>query len=233
MEMQVPNHLAVVLDGNRRWARAHDMQPWMGHKYGAEKVDKLFDWCLQLNIPQLSIWVGSTENLTNRSRKEVKELLKVYYDYCKNWENKQPLLDKYEVRVRFIGDLNRLPKKLLRIMGKLMQRTANHQKKILNVMINYGGKLELLDIMKKIAAKAIKVGRVQITERDIEGNLWLQSPVDLIVRTGGHSRLSNFCLWQAAYAEIYVTDTLWPDFTKRELVKAIKWYNQTQRNFGR
>jgi len=231
--MPVPNHLAVVLDGNRRWAKAHGMLPWMGHRYGAETVEKLFDWYLELNVPQLSIWVGSTENLTNRPRREVKELLKVYYDFCKTWENKQPLLDKYEVRVRFIGDLSRLPKRLLKIMGRLMQRTAKHQKKFLNVMINYGGKTELLHVMKKIAAKIIKAGKVQVTEKDVEGSLWVQSPVDLIIRTGGHSRLSNFFLWQAAYAEIYVTDTLWPDFTKRELIKAIKWFNGTKRNFGR
>lgn len=231
--MQVPNHLAVVLDGNRRWAQAHGMMPWEGHRYGAQKVEKLFDWCLEMNIPQLSIWVGSTENLTKRSRREVKELLKVYYNFCKIWENKQPLLDKYEVRVRFVGDLSTLPKKLLRIMGKLMQKTAKYQKRFLNVMINYGGQLELLNAMKKIATKIIKTGRVQITEKDIEGSLWVPIPVDLIIRTGGMHRLSNFFLWQAAYAEIYVTNTLWPDFSKKELIKAIKWYNSTQRNFGR
>lgn len=231
--MEVPQHLAVVLDGNRRWARAHGMPSWMGHRYGAQRVEKLFNWCLELDIPQLSIWVGSTETFTKRPTKELKELLQVYYDFCKIWEKKQPLLDKYEVKVRFIGDLNRLPKKLLNIMGKLMQRTSKYHKKLINVMINYGGKLEILGIIKKIAAKAIKLGKVRVTEKDVEGNLWVQSPVDLIIRTGGHHRLSNFFLWQAAYAEIYVTNTLWPDFTKRELVKAIRWYNNTQKNFGR
>jgi undecaprenyl diphosphate synthase len=171
--------------------------------------------------------------LTRRPQKEVKELLKVYYDFCKTWEKKQPLLDKYEVRVRFIGDLNKLPKKLLKIMGRLMQKTAKYQKKFLNIMINYGGQLELMNVMKKIAEKVIKLGRVQISKKDIEKNLWVPVPVDLIIRTGGMHRLSNFFLWQAAYAEIYVTNTLWPDFSKEELIKAINWYNSTQRNFGR
>lgn len=231
--MQVPNHLAVILDGNRRWAEARGMPPWMGHRYGAENVSKLFDWCLELNIPQLSIWAGSTENLTKRSKREIKELLKVYYDFCKVWENKQPLLDKYEVRVRFIGDLEKLPKKLLKIMGRLMQRTAKYQKKFLNVMINYGGQLEIMNIMKKIAEKVIKLGKIQISKKDIEENLWVQMPVDLIIRTGGFNRLSNFMLWQAAYADIYTTKVLWPDFSKKELIKAIRWYNSIQKNFGR
>ena len=231
--MQVPNHLAVILDGNRRWAEARGMPPWMGHRYGAENVSKLFDWCLELNIPQLSIWAGSTENLTKRSKREIKELLKIYYDFCKVWENKQPLLDKYEVRVRFIGDLEKLPKKLLKIMGRLMQRTAKYQKKFLNVMINYGGQLEIMNIMKKIAEKVIKLGKIQISKKNIEENLWVQVPVDLIIRTGGFNRLSNFMLWQAAYADIYTTKVLWPDFSKKELIKAIRWYNSIQKNFGR
>jgi len=231
--VQVPNHLAVILDGNRRWAEARGMPPWMGHRYGAENVSKLFDWCLELNIPQLSIWAGSTENLTKRSKREIKELLKIYYDFCKVWENKQPLLDKYEVRVRFIGDLEKLPKKLLKIMGRLMQRTAKYQKKFLNVMINYGGQLEIMNIMKKIAEKVIKLGKIQISKKNIEENLWVQVPVDLIIRTGGFNRLSNFMLWQAAYADIYTTKVLWPDFSKKELIKAIRWYNSIQKNFGR
>lgn len=205
----------------------------MGHRYGAENVSKLFDWCLELNIPQLSIWAGSTENLTKRSKREIKELLKIYYDFCKVWENKQPLLDKYEVRVRFIGDLEKLPKKLLKIMGRLMQRTAKYQKKFLNVMINYGGQLEIMNIMKKIAEKVIKLGKIQISKKNIEENLWVQVPVDLIIRTGGFNRLSNFMLWQAAYADIYTTKVLWPDFSKKELIKAIRWYNSIQKNFGR
>jgi undecaprenyl diphosphate synthase len=205
----------------------------MGHKYGAETADKLLDWCIDLEIPQLSIWVGSTENLTARPRKEVKELLKVYYNFFKRWEDKQPIFDKYEIKVRFVGDLNRLPKKLLRVIGRIMQKTAKYQKKFLNIMINYGGQLEMLNVMKKIAEQVIKLGKVRVSKRDVEKNLWVQTPVDLIIRTGGKSRLSNFAMWQASYAEMYVTKTLWPDFSKKELIKAIKWYNQTQRNFGR
>lgn len=126
--MQVPNHIAVILDGNRRWAKEHRMPAWMGHRYGAQTFDKFLNWCLELNIPQISVYTLSTENL-NRSKKEVEELFNVYYDFLKSWENKMSVLDKNEVKVRFIGDLNRLPPKLIKLMGKFMARTAKYQKK--------------------------------------------------------------------------------------------------------
>jgi len=231
--MRVPNHVAIILDGNRRWACARGMLPWEGHRYGAEKFDKFLDWCIELGIPHISAWVLSTENL-NRSKTEVRELGRVFYEYLEKWEKeKKSLFEKYQIRVRFIGDLERLSPKLLRLMGRIMRRTAKYQKKMLNILIAYGGKFELLHVFKKIAEKAIKLGRIEITEKDIDANLLVPVPVDLMIRTGGFKRLSNFLLWQTAYAEIYFTKTLWPDFSKRELIKAIKWYNSTQRNFGR
>jgi undecaprenyl diphosphate synthase len=143
------------------------------------------------------------------------------------------LLEKYEVRVRFIGDLNKLPKSLVRIMGKLMKKTAKYQKRFLNFLVAYGGKSEIAHVFKKLAEKAIKIGKIEIREKDIENNLWINEPVDLIIRTGGYSRLSNFLIWQASYAEIFVTKKLWPDFEKRDLIRAIKWFNSIERKFGK
>jgi len=233
--MHVPNHLAIILDGNRRWAKDHDMQSWKGHIYGAKKFEKFLNWCMELQVPQVSAYVLSTENL-NRPKREVKELFKIFYEYFEKWEkekDKASLLDKYQVKVRFIGDLEKLPPKLVRLMGQIMRRTAKYQKRALNIMIAYGSKFELTNVIKKIAEKVIKFGRIEISEKTIEANLLVSVPVDLVIRTGGFSRLSNFLLWQTAYAEIYFTKTLWPDFSKRELVKAIKWYNSVQKNFGR
>lgn len=228
----VPNHIAVILDGNRRWAKAHHMPAWMGHRHGAQTFDKFLDWCLELEVPQVSVYTLSTENL-NRPKKEVDELFKIYYEFLKKWEKKMPALEKHEVRLRFIGDLNRLPPKLVNLMGRFMARTAKYQKKFLNILVAYGAKFEMTEALKKIAEKVIRVGRIEITEREVEANLLVQVPVDLMIRTGGMHRLSNFLLWQNAYAEIYVTKTLWPDFSKKELVKAIRWYNSAQKNFGR
>jgi len=230
--MQVPNHLGVILDGNRRWAEARGLQPWMGHWEGSKTLDKFLGWCLELGIPQVSAYVLSTENL-NRSKKELDEIFKAAFDAFNRWEKKQSVFDKYEVNIRFVGDLSKLPPKLVRLMGKIMQKTAKYQKRVLNIMVAYGSHFELTETIKKIAKKAIKAGRVEITQKDIETNLLVPVPIDLVIRTGGFNRLSNFMLWQAAYAEIYTTNTLWPDFSKEELIKAIKWFNSVQRKFGR
>lgn len=233
-QIQVPNHLAVIIDGNRRWASKNKKRfPWQGHREGAKNLEKFLEWCMELGVPQLSVYVLSTENL-NRPKSEVEELFNIYYEYLKKWEEGDDgLLDKYQVQVRCIGDLDRLPPKVKRLTGRLMQKTAKYQKRFLNLMIAYGGYYELTEVMKNIANKAIKTGRVVVTKREIEKNLLVPVPIDLIIRTGGHHRLSNFMLWQASYAEFYFTDTLWPDFNKRELVKAIRWYNRQKKNYGK
>ncbi len=231
--MQVPNHIGVIIDGNRRWATARGMKPWEGHWHGGETLDSFLDWCLELDIPQISVYTLSTENL-KRPKKELLELFKVYYEFlCKLEKKKGSLLDKYEVNVRFIGDLSKLPPKLLRVMRRLMERTAKYQKKFLNLLVAYGSQYEITSVIEKLAKQIIKLGNVTITPKMVEEHLVVQTPVDLVIRTGGMSRLSNFMLWQTAYAEVYFTKTLWPDFTKKELIKAINWYNSTRRNFGK
>lgn len=232
--MQVPNHIAVIIDGNRRWASARNMLPWEGHQKGADTLDQFFNWCYEIDIPQVSAWVMSTENFGERSPKEVSELMKIFENYLEKLLNKESdFLDKYQVKVRFIGDLEKLSPKLIKLMGKVMIKTAKYQKKVLNILINYGGYFDLTQAMKKIAQKIIKAGRIEITPKEIEKNLLLPVPIDLVIRTGGRNRLSNFAFWQAAYAEMYVTKTLWPDFSKKELIKAVKWYNSIERNFGK
>lgn len=230
----MPNHIGVIIDGNRRWAQQNGKRfPWQGHREGARNVDRFLRWCVELGVPQVSIYALSTENL-NREKREVEELFDLFYKYLKKWEEgKDGFLDKYEVRVRVVGDLGRLPPKLRRLAGKLMQKTAKYQKKFLNLMIAYGSQFELTEAIKKIAKKAIETGRVEVTPKDVEKNLLVPTPIDLLIRTGGYHRLSNFMLWQASYSEFYVTEKLWPDFSKEELIKAIKWFNSAKRNFGK
>lgn len=230
--LQVPNHLAVILDGNRRWAKARGLPPWEGHKAGAKTFENFINWCLELGIPKISVYTLSTENL-NRPKKELEEIFKILYEYVEKLSNEKfSLLEKYEVKVRFIGDLSRLPPKLVKTMGKLMAKTSKFQKKVLNFLVAYGGRYEILQAAKKLAEKMIKFGRVEITEKDFEESLYVQDPVDLIIRTGGYSRLSNLLLWQSSYAELIVLKKFWPDFTKRDLISCIKKYNKTQRNLG-
>ncbi|MBI4010183.1 MAG: di-trans,poly-cis-decaprenylcistransferase [Candidatus Aenigmarchaeota archaeon] len=231
--LKIPNHIAIIPDGNRRWSKQHDMPPWKGHWKGGEVVDNLFDWCVEMGIPNVSIWAGSTENLTVRSKKEVTELFKVYQHFLEKWVKKESILDRYQVKVRFVGDIETLPNDLVKLMGKIMVKTAKYQKRMFNVLINYGGKFELLNVMKKLAEAFVKAGKIEITEKAVEKKLMIPVPVDLVVRTGGFTRLSNFMLWQSSYAELIVLNKLWPDFTKKDFMNCIKEFTRRQRNFGK
>jgi tritrans,polycis-undecaprenyl-diphosphate synthase [geranylgeranyl-diphosphate specific] len=230
--MIIPNHIAVILDGNRRWAKEHGLKPWEGHKYGAETFDKFLDWCLELNVPEISAYVLSTENLS-RPKREVMQILRLLKRELDKLENeKAPKIEKYEIRIRFCGDFSKLPNSLVKIMRRIMKKTGKYNKKILNILIAYGGRYELTKAIKNLVKKALKK-RIKITEKSIEENLLISGNVDLVIRTGGMPRLSNFLPWQTTYAEIYVTNILWPDFTKKDLIKAIEWFNNVKRNFGK
>jgi len=233
-DLIIPGHVGVILDGNRRWAVKNGMKAWEGHKYGSDTFDKFLNWCLELNVQEITAYVLSSENITRRPKKEVIELLRLLKEHLDKYETeKAGLLDKYEVKVRFCGELHRLPKPLIKVMNRIMKRTEKYQKRFLNIAIAYGSRFELLGVMKKIAKKVLKTGRIQITEKTIQENLLISGNVDLVIRTGGQHRLSNFVLWQSAYAELFVTETLWPDFSKRELMKAIRWFSERKRNFGK
>ncbi len=229
--MIIPNHIALITDGNRRWAISHNIQPWKGHWKGFETIEKFLDWCLELDIKQVSIWALSTENF-NRSKTELKELMKIFVHGLKKWLESDKF-EKYEVRVNFLGDLRKFPADVVNLMKQLMEKTAKFTKKIVNILIGYGGQFELLSAFKNILQKALKSGKVRLTKRDVEKNLWVKAPVDLVIRTGGFSRLSNFMLWQTAYAELYVTKSLLPDFSKKEFNKALRWFSNQKRKFGK
>ena len=227
-----PNHIGVILDGNRRWARKNKLKAWQGHTFGANRLEQLFEWCADLKIPKVSVFALSTENL-NRPKKEVDALMKLFQKELERLDNeKRSFLDRYEIRMRFVGDLTKLPKGLRMIMGKIMKRTAKYNKRVYNVMVAYGGKFELTQAVKKIAKKAIETGIITVTEKTIEDNLLEKEDIDLLIRTGGQKRISGFMPWQAAYAEMIVLNKCWPDFTKRDLIRCLKEYSRRQRNFG-
>jgi tritrans,polycis-undecaprenyl-diphosphate synthase [geranylgeranyl-diphosphate specific] len=231
--MIIPNHLGVILDGNRRWAIEHKLKPWKGHSFGAEKFEKFIEWCVELQIPQVSAYVLSTENL-NRPQMEVNALLDLFQKELEKLETeKRSFLDRYEIRMKFIGDLTRLPMGLRKVMGRIMERTHKYNKRVFNLMVAYGGKFELTHAVKKIAKKAIKTGIVTVTEKTIKDNLLVKDDIDLLIRTGGEKRLSNFMPIQTAYAELIVLRKLWPDITKTDLKRCIMEYTRRQRRFGR
>jgi len=230
--MIIPNHLGVILDGNRRWAIKNNLKPWQGHSSGAEKFEKFIEWCGELKIPKVSAYVLSTENL-NRPKKEVDVLIDLFQKELEKLENeKMNILDKYEIRINFLGDLKRLPSGLLKNMNRIMKKTEKYNKRVLNLMVAYGGKFELTEAVKKIARKAMETGVVTVTEKTIRDSLLVKDDIDLLIRTGGEKRISNFMPWQAAYAELIILRKYWPDITKRDLIRCIKEFNRRQRRFG-
>jgi len=227
------NHIGIIIDGNRRWSRKNGLDVWEGHKAGADKVEEVLDWCLEANIPEVSIYTLSTENFEKRSKKELGWIFKILLEKFRKLLNDERIY-KYDVKVRLCGDYYKLPNGLVDVMLKLMRRTARHHKKTLNILINYGSQWEITNIIAKIANNfLIKGKRVQITPKIIQENLDVKRPLDLIIRTGGEHRLSNFLMFQASYSEIFFTDTLWPDFSKKEFLKIVKWFKQRKRRFGK
>jgi tritrans,polycis-undecaprenyl-diphosphate synthase [geranylgeranyl-diphosphate specific] len=230
--MIIPNHLGIILDGNRRWGIKHKMEAWRGHYYGADKFEKFLEWCAELNIPQVSAYVLSTENL-DRPAREVNELLNLFRKELEKLENeKMSFLDKYEIRMKFVGDLTKLPLGLRKVMGRIMKKTEKYNKRVFNLLVAYGGKFELTQAVKKIAKKAIEKGVITITQKTIEKNLLIKDDIDLLIRTGGEFRTSNFLPWQIAYAELIILRKYWPDFTKQDLIRCIQKYSDRQRRFG-
>jgi len=223
-------HLGIILDGNRRWAKANGLNPWQGHWAGADKAEEFLDWCLELEIPEVSMYVLSSENLEKRPKRELQEIFKVLLEKTRKLMNDEKI-SKYKVKVKFCGEFHELPGGLVNAFQTLMKRTSNHQKRVLNVLVNYGSQWELRKTVARVVKLAVKK-RILVTPKVIQKNLMVGKPLDLIIRTGGEHRLSNFLLWQASYAEIYFTNTLWPDFSKGEFLDIIDWFNRRQRRFG-
>jgi tritrans,polycis-undecaprenyl-diphosphate synthase [geranylgeranyl-diphosphate specific] len=223
-------HIAIVPDGNRRWSRKKNKPEWYGHIKGAEKLEKVLDWCLEIpEIKMISVYALSTENL-NRSEKE---LNKLWWVYKKNLEKilKSDKIISNQVRVNVIGNTNVWRSDVRQTAKDVMKATRNYASIIWNIMIAYGSQSEILGALYKVVKTGVKT--IPPLRDGFVKNLMVNRPVDLIIRTGGQYRLSNFLLYQAAYAEIYFSPTLWPDFSKRELKKSIKWFWQQKRKFGK
>lgn len=232
MEANNPKNIAIILDGNRRYARKIGMQPWQGHSFGAEKVEDLLKWCRDLGIKELTLYSFSMDNFKRpeREKKAIFELFK------KNFEKleKDDRLMKNGIKVKFIGRINMFPKKIEEKMRSLMEKTKNNDKFTVNFAMAYSGKAEITDsvrkIINKINNKEINIGN--INEDLIKNNLYLSSNPDIFIRPGGEKRMSDFLLWQSAYSELFFIDKLWPEFTKEDLVNIIEEFKQRERRFG-
>lgn len=229
-------HIAIILDGNRRWASENDLNPWLGHKKGAETVEQLLGWCDKLNVKIVTLYTFSTENF-RRSPEEVAEIMQIAEEkFRKLLTNER--IHKNKVHVKVIGRVNLLPKSLQQLIADVEKATANYDNQFLNFAFAYGGRAEILDAAKTIAAK-VKNGELELDDVDestFEKYLYTahmdkQDP-DLIIRTSGEERLSGFLLWQSAYSELCFLDVYWPDFRLIDLLRAFRTFQKRKRRYG-
>ena len=231
--VRLPQHVAVIMDGNGRWAKQKGLPRIEGHRRGAKTLKELLRYCKNLGIETLTAYAFSTENW-GRPVGEVNFLMNLFERMLQK-ELKE--MEEEEVCINFIGDLAPLPQSLQQEMLRSMERTKHNRGVFFNVAINYGSRHEMIDACKAIAQK-VQQGQLStdaIDEDTIAQHLYTSesSDPDLLIRTSGEMRLSNFMLWQLAYTEIYVTDTLWPDFDARQFDRAIESYQQRDRRFGK
>ncbi len=226
-------HVALIPDGNRRWAKRKNLPPWQGHIEGAKTLEKILEKAWEMKIPYFTFWGSSLDNLTKRPKKEVSVLFSLYQRYFSKLL-KEKRIFKEKVKVSVLGRWKEiLPKKVKEIIFKLVQKTKNHDQYFLTFLIGYNGTDEMLEAMKKIAKKGIK----KIDEKILLENLWtgFLPPVDLVIRTGCERDPHNsagFMMWQTAYSQFYFTKTLFPDFSPEEFERAIKDFEKRERRFG-
>ena len=220
-------HLGIILDGNGRWAKKRGLNRSLGHKEGLNTLEQIVPVIFNNGIEILSIFVFSTENF-KRPEAEVNYLMKLFSN---NFDKLNNICNKNNIKIVFSGRVENLPKSVLKTEEKLVLSTKNNHRGILNICLNYGGQSEMVDMVKKIIDE--KVPSSEINEEMLYKYLYQDlPPMDLLIRTGGNKRISNFMLYSLAYSELYFTDTYFPDFNEEELLKALSIYNHTERRFG-
>lgn len=232
-----PEHIAIILDGNRRWASEKSLNPWLGHEKGAEKVEQLLDWCLELGVKSITLYAFSTENF-NRSPLEVEEIMRIAEEeFEKILTNDR--IHNNEVHVKTIGRAHLLPARLQQLIKDVEEATKDYDQHFLNIALAYGGRAEIVDAAKKIAQE-VKEGNLSLEEIDeqlFEKYLYTahmpEQDTDLIIRTSGEERLSGFLLWQSAYSELCFLDVYWPDFRWIDFLRTVRTFQSRRRRFGK
>ena len=228
----LPRHVAIIMDGNGRWASKRRLPKIFGHRAGAKAVDRITESSARLGIKALTLYSFSTENW-KRSQEEVGGLMNLLYDYL---ERKYKKLQKNNIRLNAIGRLEELPGEVQERLFDVIKKTSKNTRMVLTLALNYGGRQEIADAAKKLAEE-VKNGKIapqDITEERFGDFLYTRGlpEVDLLIRTSGEMRVSNFLLWQISYAELVVTKVLWPDFKTADLQQAIEEYQSRNRRFG-
>ena len=229
---KMPTHIAIIMDGNRRWAKQRNLDVRLGHKKGAETLENIVRYCNKIGIKYLTVYAFSTENW-KRSKEEVGALMLLLQNYLDDFAKRA---DTENIKIQMLGSRKELSSGLLKSIDNAIKRTENNTGITFNVALNYGGRDEIVNAVKKISldVKENKIDLKDINEKLIADNLYTknQPDPDLMIRTSGEIRTSNFLPWQLVYSEFYFTDKLWPDFTSDDLDKAIEEYNKRTRKFG-
>lgn len=228
----MPQHIAIIMDGNRRWAKEKGIETKEGHKAGAENLENIAKYCNDIGIKYLTVYAFSTENW-KRSKEEVSALMLLLKNYLKRFSKNA---NKENIRIKILGDISNLEDGLKKSIEEAVERTKNGTGLTLNIAFNYGGRNEITNAVKKIA---LKVKNNELNIEDINEDLVAQNMYtedqpdpDLLIRPGGELRTSNFLLWQLVYSEFYFTDKYWPDFKNEDLLEAIQTFNKRNRKFG-
>lgn len=227
---KIPRHIAIIMDGNRRWAKERSKSIDEGHEAGAKNFDDIVKKAQELGVKHLTVYTLSTENWRKRSVSEVRGIFELLLRICR--EKKKEYQER-GVRLFVLGNFQAFPRKVARAIAEVLKIVLKHERIKVNLALNYGGRDEIVKAVQEIIKERISPEKVN--EEVISNHLYTngQPDPDLIIRTGGEIRLSNFLLWQMSYSELYFTDTLWPDFGPSELVKAIQEYQRRQRRFGK
>jgi tritrans,polycis-undecaprenyl-diphosphate synthase [geranylgeranyl-diphosphate specific] len=224
-----PKHIAIILDGNRRFAKRLMLEPWKGHQYGREKVENLIRYASALKIKQVTFYALSQENIKSRPKAEIEYLFKLFKEVFSSMDRKE--IKTKGIRFKFLGDLRLLPLELKKECLKLEKETKHNSRLIVNIAMAYGGRQEIIRAIKNIIKR--KVPENKITEKIIEKYLYLSSKPDLVIRTGGEKRLSNFLPFQSTYSELIFLKKMWPEFEKKDLIACIEEFKSRKRRFGK
>lgn len=231
----LPQHVAIIMDGNGRWAKQRGLKRTEGHKVGAEVFRDIAKYCSDLGIKHVTFYAFSTENW-KRSKTEVAAIMNLFRKYLDEMQRRAEENEEAGYNIRFIGSRKGMPKDIVKLMDTVEERSKDKSNTYVNLAVNYGGRAEIVESVKSIAAK-VKNGELKIediTEDTVSNGIYTagQPDPDLIIRPSGEYRLSNFLLWQSAYSEIYIDDVLWPDYKKEDLDRALEAYAKRNRRFG-
>lgn len=235
MELQLPQHIGIICDGNRRFAQTLGDEASKGHEYGANKIEEVLDWCREIGIRTLTLWLFSTENF-NRPAEELDVLFhlaeKTAYKFADDERT-----HKYRIKLNMVGDASGFPDYVKKALDYALEKTKNYDRFFLNIAVGYGGKNEIVNAAKRIA-HLVKEGRLNpedITKELFELQLYSANlpDVDLVIRTSGEQRTSGFLMWKTDYAEYYFTEKYWPEFEKEDFLNALVSYSERKRRFGK